>query len=293
MRILDLFSGIGGFSLGLEKAGFETAAFCEFDEHARKVLKKHWPTVPIFNDVNTLTGLEVEFTVGKIDVICGGFPCQDISVAGKQRGLINEEGSVTRSGLWFEYKRLIGELRPSYVIIENVAALRSNGLVTVLQDLWTLGYNAEWHIISARSIGSCHLRERIWVIAYPNGEGMEGSSVKGSGGKTDIKKAFADLRAPGRGQEIKSPNADDVRLGKPFASEEEKSEWWAKRTASQRDWWEVESAICRMDDAISDGLHESERFRKQRIKQLGNSIVPGIAEIIGHSIMDFETKGFM
>lgn len=369
MKILDLFSGIGGFSLGLEKAGFETAAFCEFDEHARKVLKKHWPKVPIFNDVNTLTGLEVEFTVGKIDVICGGFPCQDISLAGKQRGLINEEGSVTRSGLWFEYKRLIEELRPSYVIIENVAALRGNGLVTVLQDLWSLGYDAEWHIISARSIGSCHLRERIWIIAYPNGnrsesgvflptknkeEGLrtvgtgkewafntpnsdgegcegrisgrrktenlgqeqngsdvnfgasksshairarlEGSNVTGGGGGgggANRKKKFTDLGASGLGGALNTPNADDVRLGKPLATTEEKSEWWSKATFSQRDWWKIESAICRMDDAISDGLHESERFRKQRIKQLGNSIVPGIAEIIGNAIMEYESKDFL
>lgn len=327
MKILDLFSGIGGFSLGLEKAGFETAAFCEFDEHARKVLKKHWPTVPIFNDVNTLTGLEVEFTVGKIDVICGGFPCQDISLAGKQRGLTDEEGNATRSGLWFEYKRLIEELRPSYVIIENVAALRSNGLVTVLQHLWSLGYDAEWHIISARSIGSCHLRERIWIIAYPNGgflqkqslgqlgsespaefrdngaeweshssytmrKGLEGSNVTGGGGGANRKKKFTELGTSGFGRKVDSPNADDIRLGKPFATTEEKSEWWSKATSSQRDWWKTESAICRMDDAISDGLHESERFRKQRIKQLGNSIVPGIAEIIGNAIIEYEIADF-
>lgn len=87
MRVLDLFSGIGGFSLGLEKAGFKTAAFCEIDEHARKVLRKHWPPVPIFNNIKELTGGDVELIVGKIDVICGGFPCQDISTAGKQRGI--------------------------------------------------------------------------------------------------------------------------------------------------------------------------------------------------------------
>lgn len=286
MRILDLFSGIGGFSLGLEKAGFKTAAFCEFDEHARKVLKKHWPTVPIFNDVNTLTGLEVEFTVGKIDVICGGFPCQDISVAGKQRGLINEEGSVTRSGLWFEYKRLIGELKPSYVIIENVANLRSNGLVTVLQDLWSLGYDAEWNVISARSVGAVHLRERLWIVAYPVREGLERFGTSGNAGQVC-------LQIPPRSRPLLPSYPDDVRLGKTFTAPEEKSEWWAKRTASQRDWWEAKSEFRRVDDAISDGLHESERFRKQRIKQLGNSIVPGIAEMIGRSIMDYEIKDFL
>lgn len=322
MKVLDLFSGIGGFSLGLEKAGFETVAFCEFDEHARKVLKKHWPTVPIFNDVNTLTGLEVEFTVGQIDAICGGFPCQDISVAGKQRGLINEEGSVTRSGLWFEYKRLIEELRPRYVIIENVANLRSNGLVTVMQDLWSLGYDAEWNIISARSIGAVHLRERLWIVAYPNrdrsesriplqagderksllprrpsekreikssnanGEGLEGHGKAGNAGQVRA-------QIPASPRSLFAPYPDDVRLGESATTEEEKSERWAKRTACFRDWWEAESEFCRMDDAISTGLDESERFRKQRIKQLGNSIVPGIAEMIGKAIMEFETRDFL
>ena len=120
MNILDLFSGIGGFSLGLERAGMHTVAFCEIDPHARAVLHKHWPNVPVFTDVSTLSKGDIN---EQIDIIAGGFPCQDISTAGRGAGL-----SGSRSGLWFEYRRLINEIRPRYAIIENVSALRRRGL---------------------------------------------------------------------------------------------------------------------------------------------------------------------
>ena len=123
MTVFDLFSGIGGFSLGLERAGFTTHYFCEIDPYCRGVLAKHWPHVPIFEDVRTVRGADIE----GVDLLCGGFPCQDISLAGKGAGL-----SGDRSGLWFEYARLIDEIRPRYVLIENVSALRSRGLDQVL-----------------------------------------------------------------------------------------------------------------------------------------------------------------
>ena len=130
MKVLDLFSGIGGFSLGLERAGMETISFCEIDKKAQLVLKKHWPNVPIFEDVSTLKGDEI----GPVDVICGGFPCQDISTAGKGEGL-----SGSRSGLWYEFHRLINEIRPKYAIIENVSALRPRGLEQVIKTLFEIG----------------------------------------------------------------------------------------------------------------------------------------------------------
>lgn len=164
MRVLDLFSGIGGFSLGLERAGMRTVAFCEIDPYCRAVISKRWPGVPIFNDVTKLTAADV----GAIDVICGGFPCQDISEAGKGAGITGE-----RSGLWVEYARLIGELRPSYAIVENVAALLGRGLDVVLGDLAEIGYDAEWHCIPASAAGAPHERDRIWIVSYPDSSGHE------------------------------------------------------------------------------------------------------------------------
>lgn len=170
MKVLDLFSGIGGFSLGLERAGMETVAFCEIDAKARKVLKKHWPNVPIHEDIKKLAGEHI----GYVDVICGGFPCQDVSIAnvnyGAPAGL-----NGARSGLWSEYKRLIDEIRPRYAIIENVSALRSRGLDIVLGQLAEIGYDAEWHCIPAARVGAPHRRDRIWIVAYPCGSRREGS----------------------------------------------------------------------------------------------------------------------
>jgi DNA (cytosine-5)-methyltransferase 1 len=161
MNVLDIFSGIGGFSLGLERAGMRTVAFCEIDPYCRAVLRKHWPDVPIFEDVCKLTAADVD----GIDVICGGFPCQDISTAGTGEGL---DGS--RSGLWMEYARLIGDARPRYVVVENVAALLKRGMGRVLGDLARIGYDAEWSVVSACSMGAPHVRRRVFIVAYPNGK---------------------------------------------------------------------------------------------------------------------------
>ena len=172
LKILDLFSGIGGFSLGLERtSGFETAAFCEIEPFPRKVLAKHWPNVPCYNDVRELTAERLRTDgIGPIDVITGGFPCQDLSVAGKQAGM--NEG--TRSGLWSEIARLVGELRPQFVIVENVANLlsgpreqRGGWFGRVLGDLAECGYDAEWENIPAAAVGAPHRRERVWIVAYP------------------------------------------------------------------------------------------------------------------------------
>ena len=160
MNVLDLFSGIGGFSLGLERAGMKTVAFCEIDRKAQLVLRKHWPTIPIFEDVSRLKGEDINEPV---DVICGGFPCQDISLAGRGEGLDGK-----RSGLWYEFHRLIKEIRPRYALIENVSALRSRGLDRVLGSLAKIGYDAEWHCIPASAVGAPHQRDRIWIVAYPN-----------------------------------------------------------------------------------------------------------------------------
>jgi len=160
MNVLDLFSGIGGFSLGLERAGMRTVAFCEIDPFCRKVLAKNFPGVPCYDDVRTLTAARLRADGIAADVICGGFPCQDISTAGKGAGIDGE-----RSGLWADYARIIGELRPRNVIVENVAALLGRGLGRVLGDLAALRYDTEWHCIPASAVGAPHVRDRVWIIA--------------------------------------------------------------------------------------------------------------------------------
>lgn len=166
LRLLDLFSGIGGFSLGLERSGhFQTVAFCEIDPFCRRVLAKHWPQVPCYDDVQTLTASQLTADGITIDAISAGFPCQDISGAGKRAGLAGE-----RSGLWRDVARLVGELRPSLLFVENVAGLLNLGMGDVLGDLASVGYDAEWHCIPASAVGSLHGRDRVWIVAYPNGQ---------------------------------------------------------------------------------------------------------------------------
>jgi len=157
LKILDLFSGIGGFSLGLEATGhFETKAFCEIEPYCQQILKKHWPEVPIFNDIRTLKGTDI----GTIDIITGGYPCQPFSVAGKQKA------EQDPRHLWPEYFRLIQELKPTWVIGENVSGHIKLGLDSVLEDLASEGYSTRTFSISASSIGANHKRERVWTVAY-------------------------------------------------------------------------------------------------------------------------------
>jgi len=171
LRVLDLFSGIGGFSLGLERTGgFKTVAFCEIEEFPRRVLAKHWSGVPIYDDVRTLTGARLAADGIAVDVICGGFPCQDVSESGPKIGL---DGA--KSGLWREYARLIRELRPAVAVVENVTGLLYRGLGEVLEDLAEIGYDAEWHSLPATVVALPQTRDRVWIIAYP-GEGRQQAS---------------------------------------------------------------------------------------------------------------------
>ncbi len=177
LRLLDLFSGIGGFSLGLERSGgFETVAFCEIEPFPRRVLAKHWPEVPCYHDIRELTADRLAADGIAVDAICGGFPCQDISVAGKGLGLAGE-----RSGLWSEVVRLICEIRPRLIIVENVANLLAGPsdrpgrwFGRVLGDLAECGYDAEWRNIPAWLVGLPHERQRVWIMAYPQQERWAG-----------------------------------------------------------------------------------------------------------------------
>lgn len=178
LKILDTFAGIGGFSYAAEKiiGGFETTQFIEIEPYCQKVLKKHWPEVPIHDDIKTFTARPFQF-----DVITGGFPCQDISTAGRGKGITQE----TRSGLFYELIRVIRMVRPKFVILENVAAILNNGMDIVLGELSEAGYDAEWAVISASSLGACHQRSRWWLVAYPNDNGSSSSEKFRSIKKTD------------------------------------------------------------------------------------------------------------
>ena len=162
MKVLDLFSGVGGFSLGLERAGMETVAFCEIEEFPRKVIRKHWPDVPIYEDVTNAN------FVGPVDLVTAGFPCQDISFAGQGAGLAGD-----RSGLFWYILRAVRMVGRPRLMLENVAALLNRGLGSVLGALAAVGYDAEWHCIPASYVGCRQLRDRIWIVADPQRDGVE------------------------------------------------------------------------------------------------------------------------
>jgi DNA (cytosine-5)-methyltransferase 1 len=158
LRMIDTFSGIGGFSLAARwLGGIKTVQFVEREQYCRHVLRKHWPNVPIHDDICTFNPAP-----GSADIICGGFPCQDISKAGKQAGI--EQG--TRSGLFYELMRAVRLVGPRYVVLENVAAITSNGLGAVLGELAKAGFDAEWACVRASDLGALHRRDRWWLVAY-------------------------------------------------------------------------------------------------------------------------------
>ena len=241
LKILDLFSGIGGFSLGLESTGhFETAAFCEIEPYCQKVLKKHWPNVPIFDDIRKLKGKDI----GAIDIITGGYPCQPFSVAGKQKA------EQDPRHLWPEYFRLIQELRPTWVIGENVSGHIKLGLDSVLEDLASEGYSTRTFSISAASIGANHKRERIWTVANTNQERVFSSKIARNNGKDKQK-------------------SNDEHIGRCSTA-------FGRKVLQGN--WSVEPRVGR----VAHGIPK----RVDRLKTLGNSVVPHIPYYIGQAIVE-------
>lgn len=292
LNVLDLFAGIGGFSLGLERAGMKTIAFCEKDKHCQRVLKKHWPDIPVFSDVRTFNKkILTESKISKIDVITAGFPCQDVSLLNtKGKGLKGE-----KSGLWKETKRLIEELKPKYAIIENVANLRTRGLAQIFKDLWSIGYDCEWHILPASIFGECpHQRARIWILAYPSRSRLNLSESKGAPSKTPtIIERYLLMQLFQT-----SPNKMEIRKNKNLQASDKEEETESSAVCrnersgySNNDLerlnqhWKIEPKIHRMVNGLSRRLVTS---TNQRIKQLGNSVVPQIPEIIGNAIIYHE-----
>ena len=335
MKVLDLFSGIGGFSLGLERAGMETIAFCEIEPYCQKVLKKHWPDVPIYEDVRNVTRERLNADGIFPDIITGGFPCQDISVAGKQAGIEGE-----RSGLWSECARILGEFRPRYAIFENVTALlsgdRGKWFERVLWDISQVGYDAEWHCIPASAIGAHHHRNRVWIVAYPQssddrrntgevqGEDEQQATKRQEGGVcSPIDASPSGVRTPPvlpdpmcrrqrNGETLNKPPLDEKRNTEtqgqgrtPVTVEAQRDDTLAdaysqglqerpilrnlagKENAGNQGedsaicgWWDTEPAVGR----VANGIPQ----RVDRLKGLGNAVVPQIPEIIARAIMEAE-----
>ncbi len=297
LRVLDLFSGIAGFSLGLERTGgFETVAFCEMKPHAQAVLAKNFPGVPCHSDVTTYP-----FTEGEADVITAGFPCQDISFAGVGAGLAG-----ARSGLYREVVRALRVVRPRFAILENVAALLSRGLGTVLGDVASVGYDAEWHCIPASAVGAPHRRDRVWIVANARGEQHEGHSAPLSGSLAaqlseavmananaerelqpqgavedlwrwlgDSSEALADTRSVGReGRSLVVESQCQVN-GKHTGG---KAPRGSGETGTGRGWWATEPRLGRVAHGVPNRL--------DRLEELGNAVVPQIPEIIGRAILE-------
>lgn len=314
LTVLDLFSGIGGFSLGLERTGgFKTIAFCEIDPFCRKVLAKHWPGVPVYEDVRALKCLP-----GFADVVCGGFPCQDISAAGRQEGI---EGK--RSGLWSELCRIIGEVRPRLAVVENVSRLLSGGdgawMGKVLGDLAEIGYDAEWHCIPASVVGAPHIRDRVWIIAYPQHSdadrirpyraqgdvraterGHEQSSYAGA-----LRGLLADRESLGRGtrgarrldssdpREPEQPlqnvaHTDSTRFQNDQGGAEDEglhrigAADYSGGTGRESVGWGAEPDVGRVAHGVPS--------RVDRLRALGNAVVPQIPELIGRAILKAEAN---
>jgi DNA (cytosine-5)-methyltransferase 1 len=234
----SLFAGIGGFDLGFERSGMVCKWQVEIDDYATKVLEKHWPRVHRERDIRQCGATNLE----RVDVICGGFPCQDISYAGLGAGLDGE-----RSGLFFEAIRVVRELRPRVVVLENVAALLTRGLDRVLGTLAEIGYDAEWHCIPAASIGAPHIRDRVFIISYAD------SITSSKANSESVSKSLE----------------QNSRMGSARRS------WLSK---SKSDWWATEPAICRMANGVPS--------RVDRLRGLGNAVVPQVAELIGRHVVE-------
>ena len=277
--MLDTFAGIGGFSYAAHKlvGGFETKQFIEIDPFCQKILNKHFPNVPIHDDIRTFSAIS-----GQYDVICGGFPCQSISVAGNRAGITEE----SRSGIFYELMRVIRMVRPRFVVLENVAAILNNGLDIVLGELSQAGYDAEWSVISASSLGACHRRSRWWCVAYTNDYGSSPSSISRFDDKTNNSSSKRTNKISESKRSSKPTNSRFVqsftepahtngkRLQRKNINEMEREIWSQSHSRRLNPNWRqyVSKPILPRG---SDGLS----YRVDRTKSLGNSVVPACAAI--------------
>jgi len=312
LTVGSLFSGIGGFDLGLERAGMKIIWQSEIDLFACKVLKKHWPDVPNLGDINKIDWTNIE----RPDVICGGYPCQPFSTAGK-RG-----GATDPRHLWPAMFNAICLLRPRYALMENVRGHLSMGFGDVLGDLASIGFDAEWQVIPAAAVGAPHKRDRVFIVAYPNNprDRTPECDVKQSGSSGKQKRQiFAQHGIGGRGAEMADTKGEQsdvgqrgndktqsrkqglqtqVRTGRAKMADTNGAGRWGvgslpnggktvfgqqnylrgKNGDASRAWWEVEPSVGRVAYGVSD--------RVDKLRGLGNAIVPQVAELVGALVVE-------
>ena len=285
----SLFAGIGGFDLGLERAGLQCKWQVEIDPYCQRVLGKNWPSVRRWDDIQTFP------PPGdwRVDCVVGGFPCQDISYAGNGAGLDGE-----RSSLFYEAMRVVRELEPRIIILENVAALLTRGLPDVLGTLASLGFDAEWHCIPAAAFGAPHIRDRVFILAYAQSDILWANARgarkgdKGSRQETQSGRICQRLRDADNGRftntseeifrDVANSSFDRWRQGDQNRTGcgEGNSEGTEHRFRGGGGWWDVEPDVGRVANGISK--------RVDRLRGLGNAVVPQIAEWIGRCIMKVE-----
>ena len=309
MKVLDLFSGIGGFSLGLEAAGMQTVAFCEREPFCQAVLKKHWPDVPCHNDITTLDG---GYYAGRVDVVCGGYPCQPFSVAGKRLGHADERH------LWPEMLRIIQGSKPRWVIAENVAGHIKLGFDEVASSLENEGFTVWPFVIPACAVDAPHKRDRLWIFGYSQHNGSSAAYKPRSTREAndDLSQGAHEAGEPARSTGVRQGMVANTegkqggrlqqsRISSDAPSSSDASDFGdfvceggvcakvqRERTFSREpsggftqwaDGWPVSSPrICGVDDGIPARTH--------RLKALGNAVVPQIPYIIGQAIIEYERK---
>ena len=283
LKLGSLVSGIGGFEFGLHRSirNLETVWQVEQDKFCQKILNKHWPNSQIYNDITTINTEELESE----DILCAGFPCQDISQAGKQEGINGK-----KSGLFWEMWRIIRDFREQgrtipLILLENVPAITNNGLGHVLGAISEIGYDAEWFIISAKDFGAPHLRKRWFLVAYPArgvNRRIQCGELQKKSKKPKSKKSGNELGRsckknnatyPNENSKPSLPNYAKTLEGTSFDSD-------SKHGKEPRNYWKespFESPLCSVDDGISN--------RVARLRALGNAIVPQCSEWIGQQII--------
>ena len=280
LTVGSLFSGIGGLDLGLERAGMEVIWQSEIDPYGCRVLKKHWPEVVNHGNIKDINWGDVV----RPDVLCGGYPCQPFSLAGRRAGEDDPRH------LWPWVRNAISELRPKYAILENVRGHLSMGGTSVIADLATIGYDSEWHVISAASVGAPHRRDRIVIIAHPNNSGSRAPECSSDNNWSQEIKRQNNIAQCGLSRHC--PDVADYDSewdgvnGSPETSRQARffRSDNTRREASNvsRQWWATEPNVGRVANGVPN--------RVDRLRGLGNAVVPQVAELIGRMVIDYDTN---